>query len=314
VNHARWFAGALALTLACHSPSSGIADDASAPVPLPSVDRLRHVDSIVYTDGQLAFGPAEELTVGVDGTLHYESHTNVLRPAQQDIGTYETTASTASLGELESLVSSLETLPDHTGKLAFDDRVRQIRATIDGRTVTKSVGASTGPVDRRLEQIMDRLDAVARTTLASPLRAVHVELEQAAVDRRGTFEVRAVFSNQGRQTVRCRAPPSLVGRENDLLAIDSWPDPEPNGIAPWRSPVSRVDEVSRTGSAAAKGDLLELPPGASVSYRLQGKLAEPADRPLVLQLVYRNLETPADGAPVLLTGELRATAKAVVPR
>ena len=126
----RWFASGIALTLACHPPSSGIAGDASAPVPLPSADRPRHVDSIVYTDGQLDFGPAEELTVRADGTLHYESHTNVFRPAEQDIGVYETTVSAALLGELESRVASLETLPDHTGRLAFDDRVRKISATI----------------------------------------------------------------------------------------------------------------------------------------------------------------------------------------
>ena len=76
--------------MACHGPN-GRAGEA-----------IPRIETLVYTDTQLMYAAPETLTVRADGTLRYESHTNGFRPAQQDIGVYETIIPEASLRELES--------------------------------------------------------------------------------------------------------------------------------------------------------------------------------------------------------------------
>lgn len=66
--------------------------------------------------------------------------------------------------------------------------------------------------------------------------------------------------------------------------------------AAWRP---AVEELSRTGGATVEGHVLELPPRAAISYRIHATLAEADEGRSSVQLVYNNLETPLDGAPVL---------------
>jgi hypothetical protein len=300
---ARLVACATVLATACHGPGKGRAGEAT----------LR-IETLVYTDTQLMYAAPETLTVRADGTLRYESHTNGFRPAQQDIGVYETTLPEASLRELESALSEppLSTLPDHSGRLPVDGRERRVVVTADHRTVTKTVNTAE-PVDARLERIMARLDGLAKVALGSPVSVLHGDLEQVTVDEKRGFEAVAVLSNHGPQAVQCRVPTSLVEQEGGRLAIDAWQDREPRAH-PWvRSPVSAVEELSRAGGATVEGYVLDLPPRAAISYRIHARLAEADDGPSSVQLVYNSLETPLDGVPVL-TGELRATAKTTIPK
>jgi hypothetical protein len=288
--------------MACHGPNRRAGE------------AILRIETLVYTDTQLMYAAPETLTVRADGTLRYESHTNGFRPAQQDIGMYETTIPEASLRELESALSDppLDTLPDHSGRLPVDGRERRVVVTFDHRTVTKTVNTAE-PVDARLERIMARLDALAKVALGSAIRVLHVDLEHVTVDEKRGFEAVAVLSNPGPQAVQCRVPTSLMGQEAGRLAIDAWQDRDPRAH-PWvRSPVSAVEELSRTGGATVEGRVLELPPRAEIAYRIQARLAEADDGPSSVQLVYNNLETPLDDRP-MLTGELRATAKTTVPK
>jgi hypothetical protein len=289
---------ALALAIACHGRNVR--------------DAAPHIETIVYTDGQLMYSEPETLTVRADGTIEYESHTNVTRPAQQDIGVYAATLPEGTLRDLESALSDppLETLPDHSGRLLVDGRPRTVRVTSDHATVTRMVNEE--PVDPRLEHVLVRLDGLSKIALRSPRRALHVEMDQVTVDEHRAMVAIAVFSNQSPEAVECRVPTSLVGGERGLLAFDSWQDTEPRAH-PWvRSPVSAVEELSRSGGATVRGLVLDLPPGAAVSYRIRATLAEADDGPSSVQLVYRHFETA--GGPPMLAGELRATAKVTVPK
>jgi hypothetical protein len=275
-------------------------------------DAASRIETIVYTDGQLMYSEPETLTVRADGSIEYESHTNVTRAAQQDIGIYTATLPERALRELESALSDppLETLPDHSGSLVFDGRPQTIRVTSAHGTVTKTVNEE--PVDPRLARVLARLDGLAKIALRSPRRALHVDMNQVSVDELRTMVAIAVFSNQSPEAVDCRVPTSLVGEEANLLAIDSWQDAEPRAH-PWvRTPVSAIEELSRSGGATVQGLVLHLPPRAAVAYRIRATLAEADDGPSSVQLLYRHFGTA--GGPPMLVGELRATAKATVPR
>jgi hypothetical protein len=274
------------------------------------------VESIVYSDGQIRYGPPELLTVQGDGRIHYESHTNEFRQAQQDIGVYEAALPAASLGELKAALMSppLDSLPDHAGRLGFDGRLRTVRVTFADRVVTKSVNLSDLPVDPRLELVMAQLEKIASAALGNPLRVLHIDLENVTVNHQGAVQADATFSNPGTQLAQCRAPTFLIGLESDSLALESGPASD---SGPWnglRSTVSMVRELSRRGGAVVQGSLLELPPQASISYRISGTLAWTKAGPAFVQLVYRSTETPPDAGPALLTGQVRATAKTVLPR
>jgi hypothetical protein len=301
---AAFVASGVALAMACHGRTSVHEEDAA-----------RHIETIVYSDTQLMYSAPETLTVRADRTVRYESYTNAFRQAQQDIGVYEATITEASLNELESAVLDppLDVLHDHSGRLGFDGRVRTISVTFGDRAVTKSVGTNA-PVDPRLERIMARLDGVSKTALASPLRVLHLDLEHVTVDDQRGVEATAVFSNRSPQGVQCRAPTSLVGEENGVLALDSWSDTDPTGVRWVRTPVTQTEELSRSGGAVVQGHVLDLPPGAAISYRIRATLAKAEDGPASVQLVYRNQEILPAGTAVLLMGEVMARAKATFPK
>ena len=275
-------------------------------------DAPPRIETIVYTDGQLMYSEPETLTVRADGTVEYESHTNVTRQAQQDIGMYATSLPERALRELESALSDppLETLPDHSGRLIVDGRPQTVRVTTHHGTVTKTVNEE--PVDSRLARVLDRLDGLTKIALRSPRRVLHVDMDQVSVDEQRTLVAIAVFSNPSPEAVDCRVPTSLVREEVNLLAIDSWQDAEPRAH-PWvRTPVSAIEEISRSGGAKVQGVVLHLPPRTAVTYRIRATLAEADEGPSSVQLLYRHFGTP--GGPPMLVGELRATAKARVPR
>ncbi len=288
-------------TAACHGPATGHVEDA-----------MPNIDMIVYEDSQLAMSQPETLTVRDDLTVRYESHTNWFRLPQQDIGRYATTLPRASLNELKSVLSdsAFDPLPDHRGRLGFDERYRAVRVTRGPQTIQKVVGTS-GSVDPGLEAILIRLAELAQAPLRSPLAVLHVELQHVGVDDARVIELDAIFSNPGVESVQCRTPTSL-GEDGGSMQVITWPDGGASRGREVRSGVHEVRLLTLTGGAVVRGRVLELPPKAAAAYHVRAMLPGADPGPAFVRLLYGSYVSPFEGI-AIVTGELLATTKLVIP-
>lgn len=214
------------------------------------------------------------LTIQASREARYVLHSNERFRERPGIGLSETVLDAATLGSLQAVLARwpFAALPDHTGRIPESAPTRVVRLKTATSEFVKQVSPAD-PVDRRLQEILAHLDAVALAILKHPRQVLRAALLSPAVGAGGSLSLELQLSSLGTEALWLRVPSDIAGRGNGSLRIEVWPAaPEPGSL--WSEqkvfvkPV-RVEPVASDAALAAVA-VLALPPGVSMRFRLAG--------------------------------------------
>lgn len=240
----------------------------------------------------LEVGPPDRLVIELDGAMHLVRFAGV-PPA--GIGLFATRLRPDELRTLARSLQSLAALPDHSGRIVPDDRVRRVRVTWAGApSVDKAVG-TTEPVDPRLAAILDRLEASMDRTAAHPRQTIGLALEDVTLGPGRMLLAHAVVTATGTATVQAPNLGALVG--------------DPGALGLRLEAAHARAEIPVLLVAGPEGPRIRLEPGQSVRFDLTA--APPVTPPFERASVV--VRWDGGGADVPIAGELSSLSMPIGP-
>ena len=216
------------------------------------------------------------LTIDANGRARYESHSNEATPDYPEIGIFQTTLSGDDMESLRSLLTNppFRDLPDHWGRVRPGEIYRRIRVAAGTETVEKLV-SEREPVDGKLQNVINRLDQIIAQAMRHPVQTLHSELSQVSADSAGAVTATLTLSNRGTENIWVRNPLSMSNAPDAHLSFQAWPDKPASDLRAEdqvSAQVVKVEDIGRAKANAAEQAVIELPPRATVSFRIHASL------------------------------------------
>jgi hypothetical protein len=259
-------------------------------------------NQLTYTVSVM-MGPPQTLTLEADGSLRYESHSNLLTPEVPEIGTYRARLSAPELASLREALEAppFQTLPDHYGHITPGDRYRRISLSSASGKCEKMVGTRE-PVNPDLQRVLDRLDAIVKVALRSPLQTLHMDAPRMTVTGSEGVIVDFDLRNTGTEPAVMLNPVFLQG--TPALTVRGRSDAALTGHGPSENFSFDAEKVLAEGRRTlAEEKSVRLGPGETLHFRAGVRLASLPSQSYVLKLVYQSSEGKS-GADAPLVGEL----------
>lgn len=245
-------------------------------------------------------GPPETLVIEGDGSATYESHTNRRESGAVAVGTFATKLESGEIAKLAAALMdpTFRALPDHWGQIAAGERYKTIRVMAETETVEKRIG-NKAAVHPRLLAILETLDRIVGEVQRYPMRNLQLKLSDTQWKSDGAFTGVITLSNPGSASVTCANPSALRAARGGRLALRGWPDRQRSGIHSTDMLEANIVDVVPE-DASSVGELLEIPPGGAISFRIKAALPRSRERGHVVQALYQNTATERVGREVMI--------------
>jgi hypothetical protein len=242
-------------------------------------------------------GPPEFLVVEEDGTVRFESHTNVAEQGAQAVGTFAMTLTEEQMRSLAAAFANppFRDLADHWGQIASGERYKAIREIGPSGQIEKRI-APARPVAPQTQLVIDRMDQIVKQVRLHPLRNLALRISDATLDTSGSLRATMTLTNPGTLPFLCIDPATRPKPSGARLSLSAWPDRDKSTLHSTDIvSAESIDVEAVNPSRTGPDDLLELLPNAAVSFRIRAVLPVHEKAAYVIQGRYQNMDSARAG-------------------